>query len=338
MNINRRVVLIAIAVAVAFLLLIICFTVIPSAIISIVTPLAFNFDLTPLGTIMLFIMLTMFFLLIFVLALTVVITKALGYFTPGMQITWPTKTLLVTLSIATAWLSGILFVKSGYILLVNYNLPFAVSATILMVGIILFIIATGLALGCIITKPNKKWAYAVLITVLLFLFVDGITSYYRRDYFNPKTGNIEIYITPSTQKAWRDKPKYIKYDPETREEIRLATEEEIKKIIKQKNLKPTFSFLSLFSDKKDKLKLTEYPFELNKGELKSTISVPDKSTIQFSSNEAFYVVERFGINDDGTEKLTDIKMPQGNSKRYFTWGGTVRVQGMYDNTKLTVLY
>lgn len=93
-----------------------------------------------------------------------------------------------------------------------------------------------------------------------------------------------------------------------------------------------------FGDNQTKQKQWSQPFIFNEKEKISTISVPDETTVQFNSDKAFFIVERCGINDDGSYQLNKINMPAGNSQRYFTWGGTVDVLGKYNNTNLKVLY
>jgi len=80
------------------------------------------------------------------------------------------------------------------------------------------------------------------------------------------------------------------------------------------------------------------PAALQKGEVIETVAVPDNSTVYFESNKAFYIVEKSGINDDGSEQLTKIKMPVGESRRFFKWGGTVKIEGMFDGTSITIKY
>ena len=73
------------------------------------------------------------------------------------------------------------------------------------------------------------------------------------------------------------------------------------------------------------------PYKVNKGEIVSTLSIPDNSTVYLESDKAFSILER-DSKDDGAEKPSTLTMPQGKSNKYFAWGGTLRVVGLYDNT------
>lgn len=75
-------------------------------------------------------------------------------------------------------------------------------------------------------------------------------------------------------------------------------------------------------------------FTVNQDQVVSTLSFPDKSTIYIKSDKAFAIYERGGINPDGTEMLSKLTIPQGESQKYFTWGGTLRVVGLYTNTTI----
>lgn len=73
-------------------------------------------------------------------------------------------------------------------------------------------------------------------------------------------------------------------------------------------------------------------YKVNKGEVISTLSVPDNSTVYLEADKAFCLLERYGSKDDGSEKLSTLTLPPGKSNKYFAWGGTLRVVGLYDNT------
>jgi len=73
-------------------------------------------------------------------------------------------------------------------------------------------------------------------------------------------------------------------------------------------------------------------YKVNKDEVISTLSVPDNSTVYMEADKAFGILERYGNKDDGSEKLSTLTLPPGKSNKYFTWGGTLRVVGLYDNT------
>lgn len=69
-----------------------------------------------------------------------------------------------------------------------------------------------------------------------------------------------------------------------------------------------------------------------------TIDVPDKTTVRFKSNKRFLILERRGTKPDGSYIMEPVKMPPGKSERYFTWGGNIVLQGLYDETSLKVSY
>lgn len=73
-------------------------------------------------------------------------------------------------------------------------------------------------------------------------------------------------------------------------------------------------------------------FTVNKDEVISTLSVPNNSTIYMEADKAFCILEKYGTNDDGSEKLSKLTIHPGQSNRHFTWGGRLRVVGLYDNT------
>ena len=77
---------------------------------------------------------------------------------------------------------------------------------------------------------------------------------------------------------------------------------------------------------------------LDKDEKNETIDIPDRTTVQFKSNKRFTILERRGTSPDGSYILEPVKMPPGKSERYFTWGGNIVLQGLYDGTVLKVSY
>jgi len=85
----------------------------------------------------------------------------------------------------------------------------------------------------------------------------------------------------------------------------------------------------------DKLAQT---FTLTKGSKQNTISIPNNKTAIFSSNKDFYIVKRTGNKPDGSEILNRIKTPAGTTRKFFQWGGTVVVEGIYDGTELKITY
>ena len=83
---------------------------------------------------------------------------------------------------------------------------------------------------------------------------------------------------------------------------------------------------------------TASTFTVNKGERKATVSHPDRTTVHFEANKAFTILERNGTNPDGSFILAPINMPAGKSQRYFAWGGSPYIEGLYDGTQITVSY
>jgi len=83
---------------------------------------------------------------------------------------------------------------------------------------------------------------------------------------------------------------------------------------------------------------TASTFTVNKGERKATISHPDKTIVHFEANKAFAILERNGTNPDGSFILSPINIPVGKSQRYFAWGGSPYIEGLYDDTQVTVSY
>lgn len=73
---------------------------------------------------------------------------------------------------------------------------------------------------------------------------------------------------------------------------------------------------------------------VNRDEVISTLSVPDNSMVYLEADKAFCILEKYGVNDDGSEKLSRLTVHPGKSNKHFPWGGTVRVIGLYDNTTL----
>jgi len=77
---------------------------------------------------------------------------------------------------------------------------------------------------------------------------------------------------------------------------------------------------------------------LDKDKKNETIDIPDKTNVQFKSNKRFEILERRGTKPDGSFILEPVRMPPGKSERYFTWGGNIVLQGLYDGTVLKVSY
>lgn len=79
-------------------------------------------------------------------------------------------------------------------------------------------------------------------------------------------------------------------------------------------------------------------FVLNRGEQKGSLVHPDETKVYFNSNAPFVLLEKSGINTDGSFVFTHIDMPSGKSQRYFSWGGTPTVKGLTDGTQITVSF
>lgn len=73
-------------------------------------------------------------------------------------------------------------------------------------------------------------------------------------------------------------------------------------------------------------------FTVDEDEVVSTLSVPNNSTVYIEADKAFCILEKYGLNDNGSEKLSKLTVHPGKSSRHFPWGGTVRVVGLFDNT------
>lgn len=84
--------------------------------------------------------------------------------------------------------------------------------------------------------------------------------------------------------------------------------------------------------------VTSVVASLNKGERKGTIVHPNRTIVHFESDKAFVLLERSGTRPDGSYVLTPIDMPTGKSQRYFEWGGTPTVEGLFDGTRVAVSY
>jgi len=135
--------------------------------------------------------------------------------------------LLAGCSILVALTIGILASFYGYSYLNdNFVLTFWISCLIVWGVIILALIGCGLAIKFIIPSTNKNLAYAIIVFSFAGLFSEAAITQFRGDNFDIKTGEPKVWITPTTGKLWRDKPKDLIHDPIIGEKLRLATLED----------------------------------------------------------------------------------------------------------------
>ena len=183
------------------------------------------------------------FVILFIIAFLVIAFVAKNFSKIGK---WTCDFSLASVSVLTAWLSGLFLVTVGFKVLNDYYLPLFMQNVIHFIGILLFLWANMTAVENISQIKSKKWGLSIIIIVSLSLLSTSAIAYFRNDYYDTKTREIIIWVTPSTNKVWRHKPNNLKFDPSTGEEIVRADDKQIKLIRETK-----YNLNSLFSGKKE---------------------------------------------------------------------------------------
>lgn len=224
---------------IAVLILAISIVVIPS--VTTILLLQFIFNLEPLATFLTLFcvgpLLTTLFLLA-IIWVVVGVARLAGF--PITQ-TWPRSITLSVISLLSAFLSGLTLAKIGSIVIVHYALNPIIGSAIYLIAVVLYMIAAGLAIGQVTETKNRKWAYSVIVIVFSCLVVVGAINIYRNDNYSPITGKPIVYVTPSTEKLWRNKPAGVNYDPSTGEKLILATPEMLAKAESKLPTAPTLA-------------------------------------------------------------------------------------------------
>lgn len=135
---------------------------------------------------------------------------------------------IAVISVFLAWIIGIILPVMGFRFVEGYCLPLWINAILIFISFIIVLWSTDLAFEHVIPIKSKKWGEAVTMIAFLFIFGSAFINVSRADYFDTKTGNVKVWVTPSTLKVWRHKPD--KYDASTGEEIIVPTKERIKKV------------------------------------------------------------------------------------------------------------
>jgi len=266
------------------LIILVGFIIVVSVVTGILVTFAlFNLNLSFAGTITIFMLVTLAIATILGLSFAAIVSKFIGNATSNNVSAFLTKITFTSVSVFTVWFTGILLTGAGSKLLLGYSLPYWVSITTLVIGILLFLWVNRLAIEYVAPIKNNKWGGAVVIAVFLLAFLNAVPNYYRRDFYSMKDGSIKVHITPSTGKIWRNKSDYIKYDPRTGEKIRLATEAEVEEAQEKKG-KRGITIFSPISAKAFQPSSTQpsfeikregtYKIELAQGEMTNWIKIP----------------------------------------------------------------
>jgi hypothetical protein len=172
------------------------------------------------------------------------ISFAINKVTDG-KVTWPKTITLCTISILSAWLIAMVLGKVGYLMMFNLALPKIIGSLIMVAGLILAFVATGLAIKQVINVSNRNWAISIILIFITIYVMQGAIHFFRNDYFNAETGESKVAATFSfdikkdkdgkeekdkngdiipinikIKKIFYNLPRKVKYDPETGDLIR----------------------------------------------------------------------------------------------------------------------